>query len=272
MNMNFAHIRPALVLVAALLSGAAANLRAVLPEPSNMIYGFITISNQVVGADRSDLMIEARRSSNGVAVASYRIGDNEAYGNAYFLEIPLEAGTPSRNLNATTNGTALFIALKDDSGDLALLHYTVTERGRFQRLDIVIGAASDVNGLPDPWEIAHFGAAGQDPNADPDGDGRNNLQEFLAGTNPNVADGVKLEVLRNGAQVLVTVFARKAEGPGYEGRARYYSLETTTNVNMAAWQPVANFTNLFGNNQTIIYTVPAGGPRHPAFRTKINLQ
>jgi hypothetical protein len=271
MNTNFAKIRPALMLAAALLLVTTWSVRAVLPEPSNTIFGFITISNQVAGSNRTDLVIEARRSSNGLAVASYRIGDNPAYGNAYFLEVPLETGTPSRNVNATTNGTPLFIALRDDSGDLALIQYTVTERGRFQRLDIVIGPTSDVNGLPDAWEIAQFGAAGQDPNADPDGDGRSNLQEFLAGTNPNAADALKVEVSRSGAQVLVTVFARRAQGPGYEGRARYYSLEMTTNVNVAAWQPVANFTNIFGNNQTIIYTVPAGS-RHPAFRSRVTLQ
>lgn len=43
---------------------------------------------------------------------------------------------------------------------------------------------SDGNGLPDWWEIMYFGATGVDPNADPDGDGASNLQEFLAGTDP----------------------------------------------------------------------------------------
>ncbi len=43
---------------------------------------------------------------------------------------------------------------------------------------------TDGNGLPDSWEIAYFGATGQDPNADPDGDGVSNLQEYLDGTDP----------------------------------------------------------------------------------------
>jgi hypothetical protein len=46
---------------------------------------------------------------------------------------------------------------------------------------------SDGNGLPDAWETAQFGAAGQDPWADPDGDGRCTLREFLSGSDPRVA-------------------------------------------------------------------------------------
>jgi len=48
----------------------------------------------------------------------------------------------------------------------------------------------DGNGLPDGWEILHFGHIGVDPNADPDHDGATNLMEYLAGTDPNSAASV----------------------------------------------------------------------------------
>ena len=48
----------------------------------------------------------------------------------------------------------------------------------------------DGNGLPDGWEILHFGHLGVDSNADPDHDGTINLMEYLAGTNPHDAASV----------------------------------------------------------------------------------
>jgi len=53
---------------------------------------------------------------------------------------------------------------------------------------IAPGLDSDHNGLPDAWEWEFFGHIGVDPNADPDQDGMSNLQEYLAGTNPNNPD------------------------------------------------------------------------------------
>ena len=49
---------------------------------------------------------------------------------------------------------------------------------------------SDGSGLPDAWEILHFGHLGVDPDADPDHDGATNLMEYLAGTDPNSAASV----------------------------------------------------------------------------------
>jgi hypothetical protein len=47
---------------------------------------------------------------------------------------------------------------------------------------------SDLDGLPDNWEMANFGTLAYGSGDDPDHDGLTNLQEFQRGTNPNVAD------------------------------------------------------------------------------------
>ena len=51
-------------------------------------------------------------------------------------------------------------------------------------LNIVVPSDSNANGLPDGWE-AKFGVS--DPNGDADGDGRSNLAEYTANTNPTNA-------------------------------------------------------------------------------------
>jgi hypothetical protein len=56
---------------------------------------------------------------------------------------------------------------------------------------------SDGDGLPDIWETT-FGAG--DPNADGDGDGMTNLEEYFAGTDPiSAASVLKIEILSAGA-------------------------------------------------------------------------
>ena len=46
----------------------------------------------------------------------------------------------------------------------------------------------DGNGIPDWWELQYFSHIGNNPNADPDGDGLSNLQEYQNGTDPTLGD------------------------------------------------------------------------------------
>ncbi len=43
-------------------------------------------------------------------------------------------------------------------------------------------------GIPDWWQLKYFGYVGIDPDADPDGDGMDNFEEFENGTDPTVFD------------------------------------------------------------------------------------
>ena len=85
---------------------------------------------------------------------------------------------------------------------------------------------SDSNGLADWLEIRYFGAIGQNPSADPDGDGLTNLQEYQARTNPLLAD-TDGDGLSDGQEVNVThTDPTKADTDG-DGLSDGYEVNTS---------------------------------------------
>jgi hypothetical protein len=89
---------------------------------------------------------------------------------------------------------------------------------------------ADGSGLPIAWEKYYFGGTNINPNADPDGDGMSNLQEYLAGTNP-----------RNPTSYL-RITAVSAHTTGNSSTltwtsvpSRLYYVEERTNLTTGAW-------------------------------------
>ena len=59
-----------------------------------------------------------------------------------------------------------------------------------KRTSIPPGLDTTGDGIADAWALQYFGTININPNADPDHDGMSNLEEYLAGTNPNIPDDV----------------------------------------------------------------------------------
>lgn len=163
--------------------------RAVVSEPDNVVYGTIALGTTPVTAADTAVVIEARRTLPGPAIASYRMGDDTAAnaGNFYLLRLGLESGAPVADPSASATGDTLFLVVLDASGIRDQKMFTLGPRGQITRIDFG-NIDTDHNGLPDEWERSHFGVIGQNPNGDFDKDGLTNLQEYQRGTDPKAPD------------------------------------------------------------------------------------
>jgi hypothetical protein len=258
------------ILILTLIASPA--VRAEISEPDNLLYGTIILDSALITSNRTDVVIEARRTMGGTPIASYRMGANSQIGNFYLLRLALESVSPITSTNASEVGNAVFIIVRDATGVRGQTTYTFPERGNVQRTDFGTpsGGDSDGDGLPDAWEIANFGSLNQNPNTI-NANGQTTLNNFTMGSNPNNTSTLfAVNISKSGSQTLVSFLARRADGSGYEGRARYYSLESSTNA-VGTWTGVSGFTNLFGNNQTVTFQTPPASV--PAFyRGKVWLQ
>ena len=168
-------------------------------------------------------------------------------------------------------GEQVDIVVKDSGGVVGQTAYTFPERGHVERVDF--GAPlddADGNGLPDLWELAWLGSAGQDPNAL----GQNGLSlmdNYVAGTDPeDPNDLFRVEITETNGPIEVAFFARRAEGPGYGGTTRYYSLESQSLSGAGGWQEVAGVVDVAGNNQTVIHNTGSAEPTL-VYRARVGL-
>ncbi len=235
---------------------------AIIPEPDNILYGTVTLDNLPVTASMTNIIIEARRSTNGPAIASYRMGSDEQSGNFYSLRLSVESIVPIGNPNASQTGNNLFILLRDESGIRGQTNFTIVERGTVQRVDFGLAVVDvDGNGLPDTWEIYRLGSSGQNPGTITS-NGQTVVQHFIAGTDPNDPNGgFRLHVERStNALKRVWFNAVQAEGPGYDGMTRVYTLQFRPVLPGGIWTDVPGYVNIVGTNQTVNYFTPTAGP------------
>jgi GH35 family endo-1,4-beta-xylanase len=127
------------------------------------------------------------------------------------------------------------------------------------------------------WRMQNFGttanASISADTADADGDGWTNAEEYTLGLTPTVTDGTALLTPGQGSgNISLTFIARTATGPGYAGLARYYDVETTTDLaNHASWTTLSGYTNILATGQTITVTQPIGSQAR-FYRLKVQVQ
>ncbi|MEO8613718.1 MAG: S8 family serine peptidase [Luteolibacter sp.] len=131
------------------------------------------------------------------------------------------------------------------------------------RLDLLKIIDSDSDGLPDWWETEKFGNLAQTANADPDADGFTNVQEFLAGTSPQVT----------GSRLNFATYARGGLG-SHDYILSFPSMENTIyriqwSNNLATWSQLGSDVTGTGSAMQVID--PGALPAAPARYYRIGI-
>lgn len=136
------------------------------------------------------------------------------------------------HFSASPNGIALFLPTVQDG--------LITVGNRT--------GSSWHDGIPDTWRLLWFGTVSNAlsaATADPDGDGANNYQEYMAGTNPNDPTSV----FKFGGGTMGSG-GYTIQWPSVANK--HYSIQSSSSLAPGTWTAVA--TNIVGNGQTMQWT------------------
>ena len=147
---------------------------------------------------------------------------------------------PNRKENQTVNATVSFVDMHTNY----LFRFTTVDAAGNARTTVTtngfkiryhVGGDTDGDGIPNEWEIEHFGAFdGAVASADADNDGQSNFMEYVADTNPtNAASrfGDLGAVAADGDSVEITL-------DGWTSSARVYDIWWTPSIVEPDWQPL----------------------------------
>ena len=241
--------------VALLLAGSPPGIfpaRAGVPEPDNLVYGTIAFGGRAVTSTNTTVKIEARRTPSGPAIATYHMGDSPAAGNFYyFLPIKLNS-TPASGGADSSVGDSLYFVVSDSTGVRDTRGFIISEWGAAARIDFGASIDMDGDGIPDGWEeiyVPGYVSGLTNVNAGP------YFRYYIAGSNPlDPSTYLTLSAQTATTNLDVSFIARLASGIGFEGRTRYYSLQSSTNLSQGPWTTVSNFAAVLGANQTVSYS------------------
>lgn len=185
------------ITLSALFGGTAV---AFPPAPHHLVYGMVRDEQ----GNPLDVDADVIMETHAGAVRSVNILAGLRPGVNYEMPVPMDAGVTSDLYKPTAQRPLVPFVIRVRIGSTTYLPIEVSgefqslgQPGKETRLDLTLGEDSDGDGLPDAWERAISGNLEEvDPNADSDGDGMSNLEEYLAGSYAfDPEDGFRVEII-----------------------------------------------------------------------------
>lgn len=172
-----------------------------------------------------DSTVSGVSGSNIIGTFSITLPPNATSNSAYLVHFT--------HFSASPNGIALFAPAVQDG------LITLSDRS----------GSSWHDGIPDSWRLLWFGSvynSASAATADPDGDGANNYQEYVAGTNPN--DPASVFQFLPGSSRGPSTFT--LQWPSVVNK--HYSVQASYTMFPGKWSTIA--TNIVGTGQSIQWT------------------
>lgn len=249
---------------------AAVSLLLILKPASVQAGTTIDTTNRYAYAANLGWMDAVADTNNGAVIGEYVCSGYLYSANVGWIN--LGSGAPTNQIQYQNNSTNDFGVNQDGLGNLRGYAYAANigwinfentgapkvnlANGRFSgyaysancgwislsnavaavQTDSIRPGALAPDGLPVAWLLQNFGTTNVNAGADPDGDGQSNLQEYLAGTDPNNATSV----------LSINFFARNVVSPDYTTlswnsvASRCYAVQTVPRLVGGTWTDFIN--------------------------------